>query len=201
MDRNPSNPAGYAQLIRRYNLAVIPNWHESAVASTGGHRIELASGLVREVYPAKYWPGDNLGDHLEFALKYDGTNLLILAKLFATAPQGEVTAHVRSKPNGKYARRIWYLYEFLTGNRLSIEDVTVGNYVDLLEPDEYYTATGNPIPRQRVRDNLLGNANFCPIVRRTQRLATLESSDLAARCRKIIEGYPVELLRRALAYL
>src|SRR5207248_10603297 len=134
----------YAQLNRRYKLTYIPNLHESAVAYAGGHHVELAIILIREVYPAKYWPGDNLGDHLEFALKYDGTNLLILAKLFATAPQDAVTAHVRSKPNGKYARRIWYLYEFLTGNRLSIEDVTVRNYVHLLEPDEYYPATGIP---------------------------------------------------------
>src|SRR6266478_9546873 len=138
MNGNSSIPACYLQLIHQYSLAVIPNWHESAVASAGGHRIELASGLVQEVYPAKYWPGDTLGDHLEFALKYDGTNLLILAKLFATAPQDEVTAHVRSKPNGKYARRIWYLYEFLTVNRLPIADVTFGNYVNLLEPGQYY---------------------------------------------------------------
>ncbi|MDB5318423.1 MAG: filamentation induced by cAMP protein Fic [Phycisphaerales bacterium] len=161
----------------------------------------MASGLVREVYSAKYWPGDTLGDHLEFALKYDGTNLLILAKLFTKAPQDEVTAYVRSKPNGKYARRIWYLYELLTGKRLPIQDVTVGNYVDLLEPDQYYTAAGTPVPRQRVRDNLLGNANFCPTVRRTELLITFERSDLAERCRTIVEAYSVEVMKRALAYL
>src|SRR5258706_521952 len=201
MNGNSSIPAGYLQLIHQYSLAVIPNWHASAVAPAGGRRIELASGLVQEVYPAKYWPGDTLGDHLEFALKYDGTNLLILAKLFAVAPQDDVTAYVRSKPNGKYARRIWYLYELLTSKRLPIGDVTVGNYVDLLEPDEYYTAAGRPVPRQRVRDNLLGDANFCPIVRRTGRLTTLEHSNFDERCRKIIESYPDQLLKRALAYL
>jgi hypothetical protein len=201
MNGNVQNPAGYAHLIRRYQLAVIDNWHESAVGSTAAHRTESAAGTVRELYTAKYWPGDTLGDQLEFALKYDGTNLLILSKLFATAPQEELTEFVRSKPLGKYARRIWYLYELLTGQRLPLDDITQGNYVDLLDPDKYYTAPHRSIPRQRVRDNLLGDARFCPTVRRTKRLEAFEQSDLSERCQEIIQGYPVELLKRALAYL
>jgi len=42
--------------------------------------------MTAEVYPARYWPGDTLGGHLEFALKYDGTNLAILASVFNAAP-------------------------------------------------------------------------------------------------------------------
>jgi glutamyl/glutaminyl-tRNA synthetase len=38
-------------------------------------------------------------------------------------------------------------------------------------------------------------------VRRTERLAAFERSDLSQRCRKLIEAYPIELLKRALAYL
>ena len=38
-------------------------------------------------------------------------------------------------------------------------------------------------------------------MRRTKRLKELEASDLSERCRKLIEGYPIELLKRALAYL
>jgi hypothetical protein len=186
--------------MQRYELTVIPNWHESTVAA-GKLHVQVAGGAVRETYTARYWPGDALGDHLEFALKYDGVNLLILKKLFALAPQGQITAYVRSKPGGKYARRIWYLYELLTGNQLPIPDVTTGNYVDLLEPDKYYTTPPKPIPRQRVRDNLLGDASFCPIVRRTERLAAFERSDLSRRCRRIVEAYPLDLLKRALAYL
>jgi hypothetical protein len=75
-------PAGYAALIERYGLDVIPNWHQSLVATSGTRRIDLTAGMIEEVYPSKYWPGDSLGDQLEFALKYDGTNLAILASLF-----------------------------------------------------------------------------------------------------------------------
>ena len=77
-------------------------------------------------------------------------------------------AYIRSKPTGKYARRIWYLFELLTGRRLPIEDLTTANYVDLLEADEYYTAEPVQVRRQRVNDNLLGDARFSPIVRRTE---------------------------------
>ena len=72
-------PAGYAMLVVRQRIAVLHNWHESFVASGNTHRIKMTDGMVRETYPSKYWPGDGLGDHLEFALKYDGVNLAILA--------------------------------------------------------------------------------------------------------------------------
>ena len=74
--------AGYAALIEQYDLDVIPNWHTSMVTIRGTHRIDSLGGIIKEVYPSRYWPGETLGDHLEFALKYDGTNLAILASLF-----------------------------------------------------------------------------------------------------------------------
>jgi len=197
----PQKPAGYAYLVQHYGLTVIPNWHESAVGPGARHRSETPTGSVREVYPFAYWPGDHLGDHLEFALKYDGTNLLILAKLFATVGSDALTDYVRSKPTGKYARRIWYLYELLTNNRLPLNDLTQGTYIDLLDASAYYTSSGRPVQRQRVRDNLLGDAGFFPTVRRTERLAQFEQSGLDQRCREIMAAYPAELLRRALAYL
>lgn len=201
MTESPTKPAGYTFLVGEHGLDVLPNWHASEIGGATAHRTETADGYVREVYPAKYWPGEGTADHLEFALKYDGTNLLILAKLFEIIPTEAITDYVRSKPLGKYARRAWYLYELLTGRHLPVDDVAHGNYVDLLEPDEYYTSPGIAVQRQRIRDNLLGDARFCPIVRRTKQLAASEASDLHERCRKLIEQYPVELLKRALAYL
>ena len=80
--------AGYAALTERYGVEVIPNWHRSQVADGGVRKIEMAVGVVEETYPAVYWPGDGFGDHLEFALKYDGTNLAILARLFRAVAEG-----------------------------------------------------------------------------------------------------------------
>ncbi len=194
--------AGYAALLDSYNLEAIPNWHRSLVASTGTHRIRDEDGLKEETYPAKYWPGNSPGGQLEFALKYDGTNLAILATLFEVMPEEDLLEYIRSKPTGKYARRAWFLFEFLTGRSLPLEDVQQGNYVDLLDADRYYTVS-NPkqVRRQRINDNSLGNRSFCPTVRRTGALAEFEAADLPARCRKVVEPYPPELLKRALNYL
>ncbi|MCK4601302.1 MAG: Fic family protein, partial [Phycisphaerae bacterium] len=212
-------PAGYAALVERFGLQVIPNWHESFVATTAIHRLDTTSEVVRETYSCRYWPGDGLGDHLEFALKYDGTNLAILASIFHAADPGKLAAYVQSKPTGKYARRLWYLYEMLTGQRLQLDDLKRGNYVDLLDPEEYYTARTTPdvltydgevvtygtavlqIRRQRINDNLLGDRRFCPTIRRTDTLKRLESTDLRERCQKVVADYPPELLKRALSYL
>jgi len=195
-------PAGYAELVGRYNLDVIPNWHKSLVTASGIHRLHANEGVIEEVYPSKYWPGDTPGDHLEFALKYDGTNLAILSILFQKIAEEDLLLHIRSKPIGKYARRLWFLYEFLTGKTLPLEDLKRGNYIDLLEPNEYYAVTPvRQVRRQRVNDNLLGDHRFCPMVRRTDTLRHIESADLPGRCRQVVAGYPAELLKRALGYL
>ena len=59
--------AGYALLIERYGLGVLPNWHTSAVSMTGALRTTIQDGQVESVYPSTYWPGDRTGEHLEFA--------------------------------------------------------------------------------------------------------------------------------------
>lgn len=194
--------AGYGAIIDRFHLEVIPNWHRSFVAAGNTRRIATAEGMTEEVYPARYWPGDTLGDHLEFALKYDGTNLAILASVFKAAPMEEVRQYVASAPRGKYARRLWFLYEMLTGGCLPLEDLTTGGYIDLIEPDEYYTVTSpRPVRRQRINDNLLGDARFCPTIRRTDVLRAFEEADLPVRCRTIVSNYSPQLLRRAMNYL
>jgi len=202
LDKSTHKPAGYKTLIERYDLDVIPNWHRSLVSATGTHRIGLTGRVIEEVYPSKYWPGDTLGDHLEFALKYDGTNLAILSVLFQKIAEEDFLEYVRAKPTGKYARRLWFLYEFLTGNTLPLDDVKQGNYIDLLDPDEYYTVNpSQQVRRQRINDNLPGNRLFCPTVRRTSTLRDFEMADIPKRCREVVSAYSPELLKRALGYL
>jgi len=201
-DKSTYRLVGYAALIKRYDLDVIPNWHKSLVTASGIHRIDTSGGVIEEVYPPKYWPGDTLGDHLEFALKYDGTNLAILVCLFKMIAEKNLVEYVRLKSTGKYARRLWFLYEFLTGRKLPLEDLKQGNYIDLLAPDEYYTVTtARQVRRQRVNNNLLGNNCFCPLVRRTDTLRNFEMADLPKRCRQVLSRYSPELLKRALGYL
>jgi hypothetical protein len=194
--------AGYAFLIERYGLSALPNWHTSCISLTGTLRSTIRDGQVETTYPPSYWPGEGTGDHLELALKYDGVNLGLLSALFDVAPVDEIAAWIRSKPTGKYARRVWFLYELLTGRALPLPDLTKGNYIELLEPERYYTAApGRRVQRQRVIDNLLGGKDFCPVIRRTEKLAAMEGVSLRKRCEEIVTSYSSELLRRALSYL
>ncbi|MEI7657580.1 MAG: Fic family protein [Phycisphaerae bacterium] len=195
--------AGYAALVDRHGIRAVPNWHQSVIATTATRRVEsMAGGMVRETYGPAYWPGDTDGDHLEFALKYDGTNLAILAQVFKAMDAGDLATFVRERPTGKYARRLWFLYEWITGRRLDIPDLTLGNYIDVLEPEEYAAISpARQVRRQRVNDNLPGVPAFCPLVRRTEAMRAFESADLAGRCEALIATYPADVLKRALSYL
>lgn len=194
--------AGYAYLLKKLQLTTIPNWHISSVSINNTHHSKARDSSIEEIYPAKYWPGDKIGDHLEFALKYDGVNLSTLKLIFDKANDTDIVDYIKSKPTGKYARRIWFFHEFLTEKNLPIEDITSGNYVDALDSSVYYTvATGEKSRRHRVVNNLLGVVHFCPVIRKTDKLKKLDSVDLRERCENIISSYPPKLLRRALNYL
>ena len=201
-DRTKNRPAGYAFLSERYKLRAVPNWHLSSVGPTGTLRSTVHNGRLATVYPLSYWPGEGTGEHLAFALKYDGVNPGLLSALFRVVPTEEIRAWIQSKPAGKYERKIWFFYEFLTGRPLPIPPLTRGNDILLLEADQYYTtAPGRRVSRQRVIDNLLGEKDFCPILRRTRTLAAMEDIDWRQRCEETVGAYGAELLRRAAAWL
>lgn len=195
--------AGYAFLVNKFHLNVIPNWHISLVNRYGGAKSSvIKEGKTETTYPSSYWPGESTGDHLEFALKYDGINLAILAELFNSIREEEITSWIASKPTGKYARKIWFLYEYLTGDMLPLPDLAQGNYIELLDKVRYYTINpGRRVLRQRMVDNLPGNPAFCPVIRRTEKLAQMERIDIRQHCENLVRQYPPELMRRALSYL
>ncbi len=195
-------PAGYAWLLSRFGLPAMPNWHSSFVAVTGGRQQKVQGGRVEDTYSLQYWPGEKIGDHLEFALKYDGVSLSSLKVIFDAVAEDDLVDYIKSKPTGKYARRIWFFCEFLTGRKLPIEDLSRGNYLEVLEPDIYYTLPrGEKSQRHRIINNLLGTREFCPVVRRTGKLGEMDQTDFRERCEKIVESYSPQLLRRALSYL
>jgi Fic family protein len=180
----------------------MPNWHRSSVSTRGTHYTKIQDGFVDEVFRTQYWPGEEVGSQLEFALKYDGVNLALLAQIFEKVSTDELSEYIKSRPTGKYARRIWFFYEFLTGKKLPVDNLTSGNYVNALEVEDYYTLqSGEKSSRHRIVNNLLGSKSFCPVVRKTEKLSKLDVSDLRKKCEDIITSYPPDLLRRALSYL
>ena len=194
-------PVGYSELVRRYSLNVLPYYSQSFIVQRGRRKTVIDKHRKTEFYTKKYDPGDDLGNHLTFALKFEGLNLEILSLLFHAINKKEIELFIKKTPAGKYARKIWFLYEFLTGEKLDIPDTKVTNYVDLLDASKYYTAESIAVKRQRINNNLLGNRSFCPIIRKTEILENYINLRLEERSKEVIRRYPADVLQRALSYL
>src|SRR5690606_8665366 len=116
---------------------------------------------------------------LVFALKYDGVDLLALARIFTAIGRNELTAALCARPTSAYLRRLWFFYEFLLGEQLELPDAEAGAYVDALDAEEYITRPGPKLRRYRVNFNLLGaTPHWCPLVRRTEKLRSYEAARL-----------------------
>ncbi len=120
-------PAGYLLLQRRHGLNCLPHHVESFITH-GTRRTHSTPGKTEETYQRGYWPGEEDCAHLEFALKYEGLHLQLLRALLPRIPAEELVAYIQSKPTSAYARRIWFLYEEFSGQRLSLPDAMQGNY-------------------------------------------------------------------------
>jgi hypothetical protein len=199
--RSSQRPAGYALLQERYKIATLPHFVISYIAEAGGRQSIIEKSIRKEVYPPAYWPGDTDFAHLEFALKYEGLNLPLLRSLLPRLNHTDLTAWIRSKPTGAYARRIWFLFEEFTNQRLDIPDLTQGNYIELADPELYFTGPRRNHRRQRISLNLLGDLRFCVVVRRTDALASWINTRLDEKIRQVMEKVPPEIFSRALNYL
>ncbi len=193
-------PAGYLLLRQRHRLNCLPH-HVASFVTHGTRKTHVTPEKTEETYPRAYWPGESDFAHLEFALKREGLHLSLLRTLLPLLRPDQMVAGIQAKPTGAYARRLWFLYEAFSGQRLNVPDAAQGNYVDLLDPRDYYTGPVSRSPRHRVNVNLPGTLSFSPMVRKTKRLKAAEASQLEQRCRKVIEAIPPELYARALQFL
>lgn len=153
------------------------------------------------VFDKRYWPGEDFANHLTFALRHEHVDLLILKRVFETAPQAEVEAFVRTAPASVPGRRAWFLFEALTGRTLDADDAPRGTAVDLLDPEAYFTGKPRLSRRHRVRDNLLGTGRFCPVIRRTEALTQFVALDLAGKARETVGRTGAHLIARAASLL
>jgi Fic/DOC family len=190
--------AGWSFLVRA--LGVQAPVRRPVVVSEKHVRGSRAHDGEWAVFDRRYWPGDELGDHLGFALRHEVLDLLVLKRIFAALPPKDLLAFVRSAPTGTPNRRAWFLYEFLTGQTLDIKDA-IGTAIDLLDEKLYFT--GKPIlsKRQKVRDNLLGTARFCPVIRRTKTLDDMVDRHFGAEASDIIGRTSAYVLSRAASFM
>ena len=116
---------GYGALIERFQLPMpIPN------------RLALINKKFKQyrndqwiVLTPRHKPEETLYDQIVFAMKYEGINLLFFKKLFETISKREVIDLVQNEYSGLYARKIWFLFEWLMNEKLPIPDLTIKNFV------------------------------------------------------------------------
>jgi hypothetical protein len=191
-----ATPAGYSAIIDAYGLRVpLPR----TLSATGEHHRTRNEAGWRILTP-RHAPSPDLEGHLTFALKYEGLDLAVLKRLFAAAPPAEIEAIVRAKPTGSYSRRIWFLYEWLIG-RLDLPDAEKGSYEPVVDPEQQSATPGENSPRHRVRNNLPGTPEFCPLVFRTKALEEFAAMDLVHRARELVANVPRDILARTAAFL
>jgi hypothetical protein len=189
---------GSQWLKERYKL---PNYNLTHCSYIGSNpSIELTSkGNVEQVYGTGYRVSvEDALHHLEFSLKYDDLNLDFLKAVYEKMEVTEIAAFVASSPASKYARKIGFLYEFLTGRRVDLVKAVSGNLLDI---DDYVTGQVITSARWRINNNLLGTQEFCPIVRKTKEINDLLSQDIRERILDLKDKYPLNIYKRAINYL
>lgn len=208
---------GYASLVRQLHLAVMPHHRWSFIVGKGVakeisgrhsrlhvYRNSSLPDIARSVNLDEFrWSSIIL--HLTFAFKHEGVNLEILDALFdrvdVAAFEGALSEAIGATPTGTHLRRLWCLYELLTGRRLEVEDLSVGNYVNLLDPDMYFTGRERRSQRHRVLVNLLGGVGFSPSARRARPGPERSGPELAEKVQKATADLPPEMIRRANHFL
>lgn len=186
--------AGYSAIIDAHKL-IIPT-PDKLCGIGKKHRMEQW-----HIYPSGYKPDDTLKGHLTFALKYEGIDLYILNALFKVIKPQEIIAIVESEPTGAYSRRIWFLYEWLTDSHLELDDAKDGNFVLLVNEKLQYSAKPIDSKRHRIRNDLPGTKEFCPLIHRTEALEQYISMDLSQKAEEHIGRTHKDLLSRAAAFL
>lgn len=192
-----ATPAGYAALIDAYGLvAPLPR----TLSATGErHRTTEQAGW--RILTPRHAPASTLEGHLTFALKYEGLDLAVLKRLFSAVSPHEIEALVRAKPTGSYARRTWFLYEWLTGRKLDLPNADQGTYVPVVDPKQQWAVTGDNSSRHHVKNNLPGTPEFCPMVSRTAALDDFVEMNLRKRARDVVADVPKDLLARTASFL
>jgi hypothetical protein len=197
--------AGYSYLTNELELLVPPLGQELAVGDKAQDEVRpYGAGSIKLIAKNKK-VGTTTCEHIETAISYQGIRLAYLAPIFKEVKKQELEIYISEKPQAVIRRCIWFLYEWLTGDRLDLED-SKSNYVPLLDERFYFTLKGGiKNSRTRIVNNLLGNKDFCPMIRKTSIMKENAEKDLMEIAQhelsKVHHYVNPELLGRSLEYL
>ena len=195
-------PVGYQRLINRHKLSALPLTQVAVIDTRVKGRETATDDKLR--FEARYEPEPTLAGDLQFALRYEGLNLEVLELLFTQSGAEPLIAWLRAQPESAYARRAGFLYEWITGKELDVDPLSSrASYVAVLDETlQFGLGDAGTLNRKfRVRDNLPGTREFCPLIRKTAALREMTQKDLHARAQEALSRYEPSLIRRAAQYL
>jgi len=193
--------AGYALLlleIEQQTGKLLPLPKQLAIVTEKHQRYNTEQW---KVFTKRHKPNADLISHIFFALKYEGIDLLILKTIFQLIGEEDIKVAVRSEPTGQYSRRVWFLYEWLLGTKLDIPELKTGTYVEVVNPSIQYPGPTINSTRHRVKNNLPGTPEFCPMVKKSEKLEKYISANIQDSIDKGLDGRDKELIRRTAAFL
>ncbi|MEP5766052.1 MAG: Fic family protein [Halieaceae bacterium] len=197
--------AGYTFLRHELGLLVPPLGMDLAVGDSYDDRVvSYGQGKLKLLAKTKK-VGKTPSEHIETAIKYQGIRLAYLSPTFQAINVDELTAYIKAKPTSEIRRCIWYLFEWLTGEELDLPN-SKSAYTPLLDDEYYYTLSeGERHSRTRVINNMIGNREFCPVVRKTPEVVSWARKDLVKVAIKQLRGLNkyvnTEILGRSVSYL
>jgi len=193
--------AGYAlmlQEIEQYTGKLLPLPRQLAIVTDKYQRYNTDQW---QVFTKRHKPNDDLISHIFFALKYEGIDLLILKTIFKHIGEAAIKTAILNEPTGQYSRRIWFLYEWLLGTKLDIPDLKTGTYVEIVNPDLQFPGPTINSTRHRVKNNLPGTPEFCPMIRKSEKLEKYISANIRESIDKGLDERDKEVIRRTAAFL
>jgi len=197
----PGTLAGYALLLeflmQDKNIAV-PLPRKLAIVTDKHQRYNTDKW---QVFTKRHKPNNDIISHIVFAIKYEGINLYILKQLFLNLGEESIKEYILSEPTGQYARRIWFLYEWLLGKEIDIKDLKTGTYVEVVNEKLQYPGPTVNSTRHRVKNNLPGTLEFCPMIHRTDKIVAFQEKDFSNRMVFDLKGKDKDLIRKTSSFL
>lgn len=191
-------PVGYSRLLQEPAVSALPPERLAEIRTvTRKEQIGQTLAIPASMAPA----ADDLLGHVLFALKHEGTELAILAQALPLIAEPTLRAAIDASPSSQYLRKVGYLWEHFTGQRIQRHaDNLRTAYVPLFDPAQYITVAGEKNSRWRVLFNGIGNLDYCITLRRTDELQALLERNLLQQATEFSESLPRDILNRALAW-
>lgn len=197
---------GYAAIADTINLQM-PMVNPITLICDQNKRYQTREWII---LPKSYLPEDNqeldeieaLYKHLVFALKYEGVNLLLFKCLVKHYTEAQLTQLVNIEPSGQYSRRIWFIIEWLIGKNLEgKENLSKKSYIPVVNSKQQYSIVGTKSSRHLIINNLPGTPEFCPMIKKTEKLEKYIDDNLSNRKNDYLKGIRKEIIQRASAFL